>query len=104
MANEAFFPVITLRIRRAMRANVRLEFASCQTWSYALRAGNYGGICYVRTVFELTVLQKAVVSVAPVYSVMGGISAGRVAYLLPSVTGTGFGQRESPAMVKSLVQ
>ena len=88
----------------ASGANVRLEFFNGQTYSFTPPAGNYAGSSDVWTVFELTVLQNGTVSVAPVNSVMGGISAGSVARQMPSVPGSGFGQMETPAIFRNLVK
>lgn len=88
----------------ASSANVRLEFANGQTYSFTPPAAAYVGSGDVWTVFELVVMQNGSVSVAPVNSVMSGISAGSVARTVPAAVGTGFGQMEQPALFMNLVK
>lgn len=85
-------------------ANVRLELANGQSYSFTPPAASYAGSSDVWTVFELTVMGNGTMSLAPVNSVMGGISSGSVNLSVPAAAGTGFGRMESPALFLGLTK
>jgi hypothetical protein len=83
-------------------ANVRLELGNGQSYSFTPPTASYAGSGDVWTVFELTVFPNGTVGVAPVHSVMSGVSAGSVARSAPSARGTGLGQMENPSLFHRL--
>lgn len=85
-------------------ANVRLELSNGQAYTFTPPAGGYAGVNNVWTVYELTVLANGTVSVAPVNTVMTGVSSGSVSSQVPAVDGTGLGLSESPALFMNLVK
>lgn len=86
----------------ASGANVRLELGNGQSYTFTPPAASYVGNGDVWTVFELTVLPNGGVGVAPVHSVMSGVSAGDVARPVPAASGTGLGQMENPSLFHGL--
>ena len=86
-------------------ANVRLEFAGGQSYTFTPPTGAYVSSGDVWTVFEVTVGANGITSVAPVNSIMNNISSGSVRSATGSVPpkfGAQFGSVESSSLFRGL--